>query len=76
MTQRQLVSRLSTLTVYNQEEVEPKLAELAGRGAAALYIVIDPVIFAWRASILATAARHVCQRLAASGWGRSCVFGD
>jgi ABC-type uncharacterized transport system substrate-binding protein len=58
------------LTVNRQEEVEPKLAELAGRGDAALYILVDPLLTGWRASILEMAFRHRLPTVCA-GWGWS-----
>jgi putative ABC transport system substrate-binding protein len=46
------------LTVNTQEELEPKLAELARRGDATLYLLADPVLFQWRTSILEIASRY------------------
>ena len=44
--------------VDTRDELEPKIAELATRGNAAIFIVTDPVLFSWRSSILEMASRY------------------
>jgi len=58
---------LIPLRVTDRDELEPKLAELAGAGDGGLIISSDATLLQWSAYILATALRHqlvtVCDEL-------------
>ena len=49
---------LSDLMVDSLEELEPKVAALAGGGEAALFISTDVTLFSWRSQIMGLAMRY------------------
>jgi putative ABC transport system substrate-binding protein len=61
------------LFVDSLDELEPKVAALASRGEAALFMSTDPMLFSWRASIMAMALRYRLPTACAQsfGWGEA-----
>ena len=64
---------LADLMVDSLEELEPKIAALAGRGPAALFMATDVTLFSWRARIMELAMRHRMPTACAQwfGWGNA-----
>jgi putative ABC transport system substrate-binding protein len=49
---------LVEMAVTTVEEIEPKFADIASHGNAAIYILTDETLFSWRSAIMAMASRH------------------
>jgi putative ABC transport system substrate-binding protein len=60
------------LMVDSLDELEPKVAALANRGQAALFMSTDVTLFSWRAQIMEMAMRHRLPTACAQwfGWGK------
>jgi putative ABC transport system substrate-binding protein len=59
--------------VDSLDELEPKVAALAGRGEGALFMATDVRLFSWRAEIMAMAMRYRLPTACAQwfGWGQA-----
>ena len=55
------------------DELEPKVAELASRGEAALFMATDTMLFSWRVQIMEMAMRYRLPTACAQwfGWGKA-----
>ena len=64
---------LVDLGVDSLDELEPKVAALAGRGEAALFMATDVTLFTWRAQIMAMAMRYRLPTACSQwfGWGEA-----
>jgi putative ABC transport system substrate-binding protein len=60
------------LYVDSLDELEPKVAALASRGQAALFMCTDVTLFSWRAKIMEMAMRYRLPTACAQwfGWGK------
>ena len=58
--------------VDSLDELEPKVAALASRGQAALFMSTDVTLFSWRAQIMEVAMRYRLPTACAQwfGWGK------
>lgn len=64
---------LIDLGVDSLDELEPKVAALAGRGEVALFMATDPRLFSWRDKIMEIAMHHRLPTVCAQwfGWGEA-----